>query len=145
MDCYYYFTTLHMWDCTSCVCVTLFEYHCLIRLSLTSSMLSNDKVFFKKKKQICPVSGSLGKVQLLPGKKKKNLKKTLKQMHFSLRHRAKAESSLTCILDLTAKRSCQSPHLHRKVWERVSSVPNQLLINSTETTGTVRVDVCCTV
>lgn len=35
--------TLHMWDCSLCVYIALFDYHCLIRLSLTSSKLSNDK------------------------------------------------------------------------------------------------------
>lgn len=32
-----------MWDCSLCVCIALFDYHCLIRLSLTPSKLSNDK------------------------------------------------------------------------------------------------------
>lgn len=38
------FTTRRMWDFSLCVCITLFDYHCLIRLSLTSSTLSNDTV-----------------------------------------------------------------------------------------------------
>lgn len=37
------FMTLHMWDCSLRVCIALFDYRCLIRLSLTSSKLSSDK------------------------------------------------------------------------------------------------------
>lgn len=60
-------------------------------------------------------------------------------MHFCFQHRVKAELSLRCSLDLTAKGSRQSPRLHRR--ERVSTVPNKRLINSMETTIIVRLHV----
>lgn len=64
-------------------------------------------------------------------------------MHFSLQHGVKAELSLRCILDLSAEGSCQSPHLHRKVLERASTVPNKRLINLMETTIIVHIHVSC--
>lgn len=63
-------------------------------------------------------------------------------MHFNLQHRVKTELSLRCILDLMAKGSCQSPRLHRKALERVSTVLNKRLINVMETTIIVHINGC---
>lgn len=100
------FMTLHMWDCSLCVCIALFDYHCLIRLSLTSSKLSNDKGFNKTNVHLPSewlVGKCTGTVRINKPLKKKKL-----QMHFSLQRCVKAELSLRCILHLTAKGSCQS-------------------------------------
>lgn len=66
-------------------------------------------------------------------------------MHFSLQRCVNAELSLRCILHLTAKGSCQSSRLQRKVLKRVSNVPNKCRINTTGSTIIVHIKVCSAV
>lgn len=74
--------TLHMWDCSLFVCIALFDYHCLIRLSLTSSKLSNDKDLNKTNVHL-PSERIVGK-STITVRINKPLKKKKLRMHFSL-------------------------------------------------------------